>query len=156
MKQLGLLLIGSTHNAALQVPRALVASVLAAALDMGSLVLLVEKGGLHPAGAAVIAYLLGGVLQYILCSCWVFPAAPQSVTFGFATFTLLSLVGLGITWLTMTVLSDWAHVNYALAKIVALGLAFSWNFLSRKLWLFKSNVPPGYKSYEFSRPYQPR
>jgi putative flippase GtrA len=158
MKQLGSLLTGSTHNIMLQVPRALVASGLAAALDMGMLILLVEKAGWHPVGAAVVAYLLGGVLQYILCSCWVFPAAPQSVTFGFAAFTFLSLVGLGITWLTMTVLSDWAQLNYALAKIAALGLAFAWNFLSRKIWLFKPSAPPassrGYRAYETHRSHE--
>jgi len=120
-----------------QIPRALVASVMAAALDMGILVLLVSGVGWHPLPAATVSYLAGGVLQYLLCAVWVFPAATQSASQGFTTFMILSLVGLGITWLTIGVLHDLAHWNYALAKVIALGLAFAWNFLSRKYWIFR-------------------
>jgi putative flippase GtrA len=131
------LLASPTEKLVLQVPRALVASVLAAAVDVGLLAVLVGGLGWSPVLAAVVSYLVGGVVQYVLCACWVFPVAPQSVAVGFATFTVLSLVGLVITAATMAVLCDWARINFALAKIVALGLAFSWNFLSRKFWLFK-------------------
>jgi putative flippase GtrA len=127
----------STESLVLQVPRALVASTLAATLDFGLLVVLVECAGWSPQVAAVASYLIAGVLQYALCALWVFPAAPQNVSTGFAFFTFLSLVGLGITWATIGVLHDGAHVNYLSAKIVALGLAFVWNFLSRKYFLFK-------------------
>lgn len=133
-------LIAPVENTLLQVPRALVASCLAAAVDLGILILLVELAGWHPLAAATVSYLLGGVLQYYLCAVWVFPAAPEKVATGFAAFTLLSLVGLGITWVTMALLNDLLYVNYALAKIAALVLAFAWNFLSRKYLLFKSSV----------------
>ena len=46
-----------------QIPRALVASVFAAALDFAVLVLLVEQARWHPLPAAVLSYLIGGVLQ---------------------------------------------------------------------------------------------
>jgi putative flippase GtrA len=121
----------------LQVPRALAASVVAAVLDFTVLVLLVERAHFHPAGAAAIAYLSGGILQYVLCAKWIFPAAPENMATGFLAFTALSLVGLGITWLTMLVLCDLSHVNYVLAKICSLGLSFAWNFLSRKYLLFR-------------------
>jgi putative flippase GtrA len=129
-----------TDDVALQVPRALVVSVLAAALDFGMLVLLVERFEWSPVLAAVVSYLLGGVLQYVLCAWWVFPAAPRSVTVGIVAFTLLSLVGLGITWATIAVLYEQLQVNYVLAKFFALGLAFAWNFLSRKYLLFGTRV----------------
>ena len=131
-------LAAPVEHTILQVPRALIASGLAAALDMGTLVTLVEWAGWNPLPAAVIGYLLGGVLQYVLCAVWVFPAAPQRVSVGFAAFTLLSLVGLGGTWATMALLYDVVGVNYALAKVAALGLTFFWNFCSRKFWLFRS------------------
>lgn len=123
-----------------QVPRALAASALAALIDTGLLVLLVESFAWHPAPAAVVGYLVGGVLQYVLCSYWVFPNAPKSVATGFMAFTILSLVGLGITWVTMLALSDWAQLHYGFAKIAALGLAFIWNFLSRKYLLFQGSA----------------
>jgi putative flippase GtrA len=131
------LLVKPAERVTLQVPRALVASVLAAGLDFGLLVLLVEIGHWHPLFAATVAYLFGGVLQYVLCSVWVFPAAPQSVSFGFFAFTVLSLVGLAITWAVMAGLYDGLHVNYLVAKVIAFMLAFAWNFLSRKYLLFR-------------------
>ena len=121
----------------LQMPRALVASALAAALDVGLLVLFVERFGWHPAAAAVLAYLPGTVLQYLLCLFWVFPTSPENNA-GFVAFTLFALVGLGITWVVLTMLCDMAGLPYGVAKIAALGLAFSWNFLSRKWLLFRA------------------
>jgi putative flippase GtrA len=132
------------ENVLLQVPRALAVSTLAAALDFGCLVMLVEGAGWNPLVAATVSYLLGGIVQYVLCAVWVFPAAPESVPIGFAVFTVLSLGGLVITWGVMAGLHDLANANYAFAKVVSLGLAFSWNFLTRKYWLFSpaSNTAP--------------
>jgi putative flippase GtrA len=118
------------------VPRALAASCLAGGLDFVTLVALVQCAGWGPLPAATASYFLGGVLQYLLCATWVFPAAPESVATGYAVFTALSLVGLGITCAAMAVFHDLAHLNYAVAKIIALAVSFSWNFLSRKFWLF--------------------
>jgi putative flippase GtrA len=132
------LVAAPVESTLLQVPRALVASALAAALDFGVLIFLVERAGWHPLPAAVVSYLLGGVLQYALSALWVFPAAPAGVATGFTAFTVLSLVGLAITWATMALFYDLAHWNYVLTKVIALGLAFCWNFLSRKYWLFRS------------------
>lgn len=121
----------------LQVPRALVASALAAALDMGLLVLFVECFGWHPAAAALLAYLPGTALQYVLCVVWVFPTSPENNA-GFAAFVLFALVGLGITWCVLKTLGEFGGVPYPVAKLIALGLAFSWNFLSRKWLLFRA------------------
>lgn len=123
-----------------QIPRALVTSVLSAGLDFAILVVLVEQARWHPVPASVIAYLIGGVLQYALCASWVFPNAPASIVSGYLSSLLLSLVGLVITGITIAVLHDLAHINYAWAKIVALGFSFGWNFTSRKLLVFKPGV----------------
>jgi putative flippase GtrA len=131
------LLADPVHSTLLQVPRALAASGLAFLLDFGLLVIFVERLQFTPAAAAVISYLAGGVVQYVLCARWVFSAAPESVTFGVVAFILLSLVGLGITWLTMVVLCDLNHVNYMAAKITSIVFSFAWNFLSRKYLLFR-------------------
>jgi hypothetical protein len=65
------------------------------------------------------------------------PAArPEGKAVSFLAFTVLSLGGLGITWLVMAG-GELAHVPYGASKVAALGLAFAWNFLSRKLLLFR-------------------
>jgi putative flippase GtrA len=128
--------VAPVEHTLLQAPRAFLASVVCSSLDMALLALLVEAGDWHPLVAATFSYLAGGVVQYQLSSRWVFPHAPRGALTGFATFTLLSLVGLAITWGVMAVLVDGLLVNYALAKLAALGFSFAWNFLSRKYLLF--------------------
>jgi putative flippase GtrA len=140
MYQLKKWLTAPVDNVLLQIPRALVASGLAAALDFGLLLFLVELLGWHPIPAATVGYFTGGLLQYALCALWVFPASPSNNTTGFLAFTLLSLVGLAITWTVMALMYDLGHLPYLLAKVVALGLAFGWNFLSRKFLLFRRSA----------------
>ena len=144
MKRLLRSLTEPVEHTLLQAPRALVASVLATAVDFCVLVGLVEAAGWSPLVAVVISYFAGGVVQYYLCAVWVFPAAPRSIALGFTAFTLLSLVSLAVTWATVAVLCDLLYVNYALAKGLSLGPSFAWNFLSRKFLLFKpaTNGPP--------------
>ncbi len=122
---------------ALQVPRALVASVLALALDFCIFVLCVRVVGMPWLLAATIGYLAGGVLQYVLCSLWVFSISLKNDALGFVAFTILSLVGLGITSIVILIARDWSGVSPELAKCIAVGLAFTWNFLSRKFFLFR-------------------
>lgn len=134
-----------THSTVLQVPRALLVSAIAAGLDCLVLWLLVGLGHWPRVTAATVSYLLGGVVQYLLCSCWVFPTAPRNAVTGFTTFTLLSLVGLAITDGVIWLLSDRWSLHLALAKGAALALAFVWNFSSRKYLLFRQqceDTPP--------------
>ncbi len=134
-----------TDSTALQVPRALVVSVLALGLDCLVLGLLVDLGKWHHVPAATVSFLLGGVVQYVLCSWWVFPTAPRNAVIGFTAFTLLSLGGLAITdgviwflsahWPASLALAD--STKLALEKGVAVIPAFVWNFSSRKYLLFR-------------------
>jgi putative flippase GtrA len=135
-------LIGPVESILLQAPRAFVASLATCVLDVGLLAALVELGHWSPLPAATVSYLSGGVIQYFISSRWVFSQVPRSAAVGFTVFTLLSLVGLAITWVVMACLCDGAHVNYGIAKVVALGLSFSWNFLSRKYLVFTPSSPP--------------
>ena len=130
--------VSPTKSMTGQISRALLASVVAAAVDFGVLVLLKEFADLRAETAAIPGYLVGGVVNYFLCARWVFPSAPASVTIGFTYFTILSLGGLGLTWLCIHFLNGVWGVHYTLAKVVALGFAFGWNFFSRKLFLFRS------------------
>jgi putative flippase GtrA len=122
-------------HVALQVPRALIASVLAAVLDCAYMFLLVEACRWQPVNAAVLSYLVGGFLQYILCTIWVFPSSPNSKGVSFLAFNILSLGGLGITWAVMAGGAIFL-VPYGLSKILSLGFSFVWNFWSRKFLLF--------------------
>jgi len=125
----------------LQVPRALAASVLALIVDFAILEFCVRVVGLPAVLSAIIGYLAGGVLQYVLCSMWVFSTSLKSDAMGFLAFTILSLVGLGITWVAFLVGHDYAGMPIEIVKGGAVGLAFTWNFLSRKYLLFRAESP---------------
>ncbi len=120
-----------------QVPRALFVSAFAACVDVAMLFMLVEWTTCPKILAAAVSYLTGGVLQYVLCSLWVFGKTHDNVSIGFVAFTLLSLVGLGLTLGAIEFLHVQAGFHLGLAKIFALGSAFVWNFLSRKYLLFR-------------------
>lgn len=131
------LAVAPAERTVLQVPRAVLASLPAGAVDFGALVAMVQFLHWQAVFAAIVSYILGGVVQYVLCAIWVFPAAPRNAVLGFTAFTLLSLVGLGITAASMTLFHSMIGLHYALAKVVSLALAFCWNFTSRKYLLFR-------------------
>jgi putative flippase GtrA len=131
-------LAAPVESTLLQVPRALVVSVLALFVDAGLYALLIEQLGVPAVAANMFSYLAGGVVQYLLCTLWVFPASPGNHAVGFVAFSVLSLVGLGLSCAVIYVMHDLGHVNEMLAKLASVALAFTWNFLSRKILLFKS------------------
>jgi putative flippase GtrA len=139
VRKLKQLIADPVESIFLQMPRALVVSVLALIVDFGILEFFVRVVGMPAIPAAVIGYLAGGVLQCFLCSLWVFSTSLKP--FGVLGFILLSLVGLGITWVVMLVAHDWYGMPVELAKVGAVGLAFTWNFLSRKYLLFRAEKP---------------
>jgi putative flippase GtrA len=133
--------VAPVESTLLQVPRALVVSVLALAIDAGLYALLIQQFGVPAVVANVFSYLVGGVVQYVLCSLWVFPASPGNHATGFIAFSMLSLVGLGLSCAVIYAVHDLAHVNEMIAKFASVGLAFTWNFLSRKFLLFRTVRP---------------
>jgi len=121
----------------LQVPRALAVSVLALGVDFALYAAFIYIG-MPALLAALIGYLAGGVLQYVLCSWWVFSTSLKNDALGFVAFSILSLVGLAITEIVILIVHDWLGMHPYPAKIAAVGLAFAWNFMSRKYLLFRA------------------
>jgi len=130
-----------TSSTVLQVPRALVVSVIAAGIHSLIFSLLIKVGGLDSIYANTVGYLIGGVIQYVLCSLWVFSVVLDNIAVGFITFSLLSLIGLGISDATIWFVNQHLGFHPMLALIAALGLAFCWNFTSRKYLIFRSQQP---------------
>jgi putative flippase GtrA len=127
----------------LQMPRALVTSVLASLLSLGMVLLLVDVlRWLDRYTAFALAYLAGSVLQYALCLTWVFAGAQsRKHAAGFARFMLMSLLALPLAELVIFA-ATWAHFPTALAVITSQATTFGWNFFSRKLLLFRPRIVP--------------
>ena len=127
-----------THHTALQLPRALLVSILAAAINMGVIILLTHHAHWHAVTAGIVSYFLGGIVQYTLCTLWVFPNSPDNHSVGVLAFLLLALVGLGIsTGVIWLVCAHWGY-DAILGNFIAQGFTFCWNFSSRKYLLFRT------------------
>jgi len=134
------LLLSPTRRIVIQVPRALVVAVVAAAVDVGVLAALVEGLGLAPWLAACVGYFTGGLVQYAASETWVFGGHTDrrwGTLSRFLSFQLLSVGGLVVTWGVMAVGNEWLGIHYLVAKGAALCLAFFYNYLSRRWWVYR-------------------
>jgi putative flippase GtrA len=113
--------------------------------DFGTLVLLnnilPELSGLRLYIATAGGFIVGLTVNYILSVRFVFISARQSKvgrTFkSFLIFALVSVVGFGLTELGMFVGTHLMHINYMLVKVVVTGIVLMWNYIGRKVFIFK-------------------
>lgn len=92
---------------------------------------------------ANLAGLIGGlVLNYIMSVAWVFADCTRKMErkkgAEFLVFTLVGIAGVGINQLLMFIMVGQLTINEMVSKVVAAGIVLMWNFLARKLLLFKS------------------
>lgn len=118
------------------------ASFAALVVDYGTYWLLAALAGLDLGIAAVLGYALGLGVSYVLLTRRVFTrrrlAGRRAVEVGL--FGLSGLVGLVITYVTVSVLHAAAGADLHGAKLAAVGLSFVAVYLFRKLVVF---APPG-------------
>ena len=94
--------------------------------------------GLWYAVATVAAFVFSTLTNYVLGRLWTFRAQSQkkSLREVLAVYAV-SAVGLVFNLILMYLLVDIAHLPAMLSKVAATGLVFIWNFLSRKLFIYK-------------------
>ena len=93
---------------------------------------------IHYLYSAALAFILGLSVNYALSVTWVFNERSLSNRYvEFATFAWIGIIGLGINELLMWVLTDMLFVHYAGSKCVSAVIVFLWNFVCRKLILFR-------------------
>jgi putative flippase GtrA len=114
-------------------------------VDFGVLVLLnnilPELNGLRLYVATASGFIAGLTFNYILSVRFVFISARNSRVGrsfrDFIIFTLVSAVGFGLTELGMYIGTELIHMHYALVKIVVTGIVLMWNYIGRKIFIFK-------------------
>ena len=137
-RHLRALLLGATGSLSHQFARYLVVGGLAFAVDFGSLYLLTEFAGLHYLFSAAVAFLFGLTANYCLSRLWVFDRRTMdNVALEFFVFTVIGVVGLGLTEGLLWFLSEKMHLYYLVAKAISAGVVLVWNFGARKLILFR-------------------
>ncbi|MDQ3040579.1 MAG: GtrA family protein [Pseudomonadota bacterium] len=113
-------------------------SVLALAVDLGTLSLCLRLLHLSLAWSVTIGFSLGALVAYLLSIRWVF----SHRAFGHApAMELMSFVGIGVVGLGLTQMVLWIGVTQArlmpeLVKLGAAAISFAFNYLIRKTLLF--------------------
>ena len=113
---------------------------LAFLVDYGTLVLLTEFAGMHYLLAATISFILGLITNYLLSITWVFNQHKLNNRWvEFLLFAFIGVVGLVLNDAIMFLCTERCGIHYTLSKIIATAIVFFWNFLARKLILFKQS-----------------
>lgn len=109
-------------------------------MDFGLLYFLTECIGVHYLLSTTIAYAVGLIITYLLSIYWIFDKrSTRNWVVELAIFTLIGVIGLGLTSLFMWLLTEKFYVHYLLSKIVTTGIVFIWNFIAKKLILFPNS-----------------
>ncbi len=87
--------------------------------------------------AAVIAWLVAVVNNFVLNRHWTFDARAGRVHFQAVRFVVVSLVALGFSLLVLVVLVEAAGVAKVPAQALAVATSMPLNFLGNKLWSFR-------------------
>lgn len=128
---------GNRESTVVQLIRYAVVAFLGFAADYALLALLTQIFRIHHLVAVPIAFLIGLTVNYALGIVFVFHRGRISVPAELSVFLLISLAALGITELTVFLMTDVFGISVLLSKIASGILSFLWNFTARKLFLYQ-------------------
>ena len=132
------LLIEATQNPIIQFFRYAFVGGIASVADWFVLWLL-EHLGMHYMFATVLAFFAGLATNYLLAKKLVFKVEEARVgaVGEFIAYTLIGAVGLLITLGLMYLFTECMQLYFMISKIIATLIVLVWNFLARKLLIYK-------------------
>lgn len=90
--------------------------------------------------SAAAGFVTGLVTNYVLSLVFVFRKTENSGNgkslSAFIIFTVIGLIGLGLTELIMYLGTELLHISYLFVKIAAAAIVLVWNYVGRKLLIF--------------------
>lgn len=102
---------------------------------------LLDRCAVHYTVATVIAYVISTFVNWLAGRMLVFKENRQSVWKEILGVYIASVVGLLLNLAIMWVAVDCLTVNEMISKIAATGIVFFYNFLVRKLLIYKKEKP---------------
>lgn len=133
------LFLSPTNNSFIQFFRYVFVGGVATVVDWGVLFLLTEYLNVYHLVSAVFAFVAGLITNFVLSKQFVFNAnvAKTTPVMEFIAYALIGVMGLGLTEAIMFGCTDLLSWHYMLSKVIATVLVLAWNYLSRKLFLYK-------------------
>ena len=114
------------------------ASLLALAVDAGSLALMTSVLGIPYLISGALSFSLGLIVIYVLSIMWVFEKRDMHNPVNeFIIFAIVGIVGLGINELVLWFLTGYFGFFYLVSKVASVIIVFTWNFFARKALLFR-------------------
>ena len=148
--------IEGTNNTAIQFFRSLFVGGIATAADMAVLIAVRELFKLPEDICAVIGFVFGLTVNYIVSNLWVFSKAKvKNRALDFIAFAVIGIIGLGLTQLIIApfsmegIFGEGILVKnklfgsliptdkyYIIGKLISVVLVYMWNFFARKFFLY--------------------
>ena len=93
---------------------------------------------LHYMTAVIISFILATLANYIISIKFVFEPSQYKSSLQILLVFGVSLIGLLMNLVFMSIFVSYLEFDSVFSKVVSTGLVFLWNFISRKIWIFKS------------------
>lgn len=128
------LLIGHHEHKRIQIPRAIVSSLIGASLDYGCMILLIETFDLPVLTAGSAGMIIGLVFVCIAGRYWIYPPVRGHKAAGLEIliFFLLAMIGAALHTAVLSFGLRYIPLHYLLIKAMASLLMFAWNYAGRR------------------------
>jgi len=120
-----------------QFSRFVFVGLFAFAAHYGVLIALVELGVMTPVPAALVAFVAGGTVSYILNRRITFRSNRRHRE-AIGSFALVAAVGFCLTGLFMSLFVDWLRLPYIPSQVVTTGIVLLWTFTANRIWTFNA------------------
>ncbi len=121
-----------------QIIRYVVMASVVVTIEVVSFWVMNSRIGLRYEAAAVLSMAIGIVLNWLGSNYFVFNKSRFHPVHEFILVAGVSLVGVGLQLLTLHVAVEYFNILPVIGKFVAICFTFVWNFLVRKLYIFKN------------------
>lgn len=132
-------MVEDTDNWFVQLFRYMFVGGAAFVVDFGLLYVLTEFAGFYYILSATLSFVAGLIVNYIFSTAWIFRHSKLSNRWTeFLVFSIIGVVGLGFNDLFLYLFTNLLGIYYMASKIIVAAIVMAWNFVARKMILFKN------------------
>lgn len=130
--------IGKTDSTLIHFLRSIASGSISSILDLFTLIILVEIFNFNYLAGGVIGLIFGTTLNYFISVKWIFNSRNvENKQLEYIIFIFLGLIGGILNIAFLWFLTDKVGIYYIISRIAAASIVFIFNFLARKIILFK-------------------